>query len=93
VVEGFEKVRVSNPAGCIDPDAAEAVVKAYRSGRPTLVLVDGEEDLLALPLLYHLGDRDALLYGQPGRGCVVVRGGVDVRRLVEDVVGEATRQT
>ncbi|MEM4417465.1 MAG: DUF359 domain-containing protein, partial [Nitrososphaerota archaeon] len=72
---------------------AETVVKAYMSGRPTVVLVDGEEDLLALPLLYHLRERDVLLYGQPGRGCVIVRGGGDVKKLVEDVVGEASSRT
>jgi uncharacterized protein (UPF0218 family) len=90
---GYETVRVENPPGCISAEAAEMLERALESGEYTMVLVDGEEDLLALPAIYLMPDDAVVLYGQPGAGCVIVRGGRDIRRLVEEIMLDASRRT
>ncbi len=90
---GYKTLRVANPQGCISAEAAEALEKALGSNEETLVLVDGEEDLLALPALYLMSDNSVLLYGQPREGCVIVKGGPEIRRMVEEIIEEASRLT
>lgn len=89
----YAVVRVKNPAGTITPEAAAAICRSIERGENTLVLVDGEEDLLALPAIYYMPDDAVLLYGQPGEGCVLVRGGSAARRMVEEILGEVSRRT
>jgi len=89
---GYKLYRVVNPAGCITPEAAKTVVKAVEEGGGA-VLVDGEEDLLALPAMHALPESGLLVYGQPGQGYVVVRGGPDTRKLVEQIIKEAMNRT
>ena len=47
--------------------------QAIKETRPTSVRVDGEEDLLALPLFQFAPIGSVLLYGQPLEGLVVVK--------------------
>ncbi|MEM1944827.1 MAG: DUF359 domain-containing protein, partial [Nitrososphaerota archaeon] len=47
--EGYAVIKVSNRAGSIAPEAAYAIAGAIERGVNVVVLVDGEEDLLALP--------------------------------------------
>ncbi|MDP7981997.1 MAG: DUF359 domain-containing protein [Conexivisphaera sp.] len=60
-----------NPPGLITRQAAEAVDEAMSCGSPARVLVEGEEDLLALIAIY-LGRGAIVAYGQPGVGIAVV---------------------
>src|SRR5713226_3333305 len=53
--------RVKNPAGVITLEAQEA-----------LIVVEGEEDLLALPCIVESPNNSLVLYGQPSKGLVVV---------------------
>ncbi|MGC8969084.1 MAG: DUF359 domain-containing protein [Conexivisphaera sp.] len=62
---------VRNPPGMITREAAEAVEAAMSEDSPARVLVDGEEDLLALVAIY-VGRGALVAYGQPGEGIVVV---------------------
>ena len=39
---------------------------------PVRLLVNGEEDLLVIPACIHAPANAVVLYGQPGRGLVVV---------------------
>ncbi|MEM2052127.1 MAG: DUF359 domain-containing protein, partial [Candidatus Caldarchaeum sp.] len=87
-LQGYAVRRITNPAGTITPEAAAAVVETVRAGHGAL-LVEGEEDLLALPALSVLPDTGLLVYGQPGQGYVVVRGGEPAWRLVRDIVEQA----
>lgn len=65
--------RVRNPPGALSLDAIESVCAALQSRRPTLLLVDGEEDLLALPAIACSPPGGLVVYGAPGLGAVVVR--------------------
>lgn len=88
-LEGYRVVYVNNPAGCITPEAAEAVLNAVEN-RSGAILVEGEEDLLALPAVWALPSGGVVVYGQPGEGYVVVKGCEEARRRVVEVVEAAT---
>lgn len=64
-----------NGAGTIDDLALAALREALTAPRPVRLTVDGEEDLLAVPLCEMCEDGSVVAYGQPGEGMVIVRVG------------------
>jgi len=68
-----------NAAGTIAGSALAALREALSSPRPVRLTVDGEEDLLAVPLCEMCEDGTVVAYGQPGEGMVVVRVGAGPR--------------
>lgn len=68
----FERsLSARNPPGTITREAAEALDEAMSLDSPARVIIDGEEDLLALVAIY-LGRGSIVAYGQPGAGIAVV---------------------
>jgi len=65
--------KVRNPAGTITIEAVEGIRRAFGGEKPARVLVDGEEDLLAIPALILSPPSAALFYGQPGSGIVMLK--------------------
>jgi uncharacterized protein (UPF0218 family) len=68
-----KELRCTNPAGTISKDAVKVLQDALKAPAPVRVLVDGEEDMLALPVFAMAPQGSAVLYGQPLEGLVVVR--------------------
>ncbi|HEU4605667.1 MAG TPA: GTP-dependent dephospho-CoA kinase family protein [Nitrososphaera sp.] len=68
-----KELRCRNPAGTISKDAVKALQEALKAEPPVRVLVEGEEDLLALPAFALAPEGSIILYGQPLEGLVVVR--------------------
>ncbi len=66
-----EVLSVRNPPGCISEEALEAVKRCVGCDG-VLILVDGEEDLLGLPVLAYANFGDYLAYGVPGVGVDLV---------------------
>ena len=66
-----KKFNLKNPAGMISKYAWGAVRDALK--KESAVVVKGEEDLLVIPTLLLAKNNTAIIYGQPGRGKVVVR--------------------
>jgi len=91
-LQGFRKLSVWNPAGRITREAALTVFEAVVGEVPTAVVVDGEEDLLVLPAALALPRKGGLLYGQPGRGCVLLEGSDESKHLVRSLLGQARLQ-
>ena len=50
------------------------------------IIVEGEEDLLALPLFLIVPQGSILLYGQPSEGLVVVKINSKVRKKAKDLM-------
>lgn len=70
-LEGFEVVKVHNDPGTISGEAWEALEKALEKEK-VQIIVEGEEDLLALPAIYLAPLGSVVVYGQPKEGMVVV---------------------
>jgi uncharacterized protein (UPF0218 family) len=66
-------IRVKNPAGMITEDAISGMRKAFLGKKPVRVLVDGEEDLMAMLAIAMAPISATIFYGQPGVGVVVVK--------------------
>lgn len=66
-------VEVQNPPGTLSDSAVSGVREALQGQKPVRVLVDGEEDLVAIPVIALAPVYALVLYGQPGEGIVAVR--------------------
>jgi uncharacterized protein (UPF0218 family) len=67
-----ERITVENPAAKITSELWQAVASAYANDHPTLIEVDGEEDLATLPAIVHAPKDANVVYGQPDEGAVIV---------------------
>jgi uncharacterized protein (UPF0218 family) len=66
------ELRCVNPSGVISKDAITTLQKALKLQPPARVVVDGEEDLLALPVFAMAPLGSVVFYGQPLEGLVIV---------------------
>ena len=72
-IEGFDRrVAVENPPGTLTRGLLDAIREGVDGDRTTLVDVDGEEDLAALPAVLAVPDGASVVYGQPDEGMVLV---------------------
>lgn len=72
-VGGFDHRRtVENPPATITGALLDALVAGLDESGTTLIVVDGEEDLAAMPAIAALPVGASVLYGQPGEGMVHV---------------------
>jgi uncharacterized protein (UPF0218 family) len=79
VIDGVERrslrdkeMLCTNPAGMISRGAVQVLHSALETPAPVMVIVEGEEDMLALPLFTMAPKGSAVLYGQPLEGIVLV---------------------
>lgn len=76
-----------NPAGEISEEAWETVRKASALRCSAMIEVEGEEDLLAITALLFAPEDALIVYGQPGKGAVLMEANVEKRHFVEDLIG------
>ncbi len=82
---GFDReVRVENPAATLSADLLEALVEALGSEERTVIVVDGEEDLAAVPAIAVAPDGTSVVYGQPDEGMVHVRVDPETRAAMRE---------
>jgi hypothetical protein len=65
-------VAVENEPATLSRELLVALVDALAADEPTVLHVDGEEDLATLPAILAAPDGAAVVYGQPGDGMVLV---------------------
>ncbi|MDY6777581.1 MAG: DUF359 domain-containing protein [Candidatus Nanohaloarchaea archaeon] len=63
--DDYQLRSATNPQGTVSDEAWDAVRQGIENGN-TLLEIDGEEDLLALPVIMHAGTDSYLAYGDPG---------------------------
>ncbi len=96
IVDGFEKrqkripssgdvtkVFCDNPAGEITAQSIDAIKDALKSKTPVQIMVNGEEDLLVLPVCMHAPQNAVVLYGQPNEGLVIVKVTPEIRNKTQ----------
>lgn len=66
-------VRVKNPPGTLTIGAIDGMKKAFGGTKPVRVLVEGEEDLMAMVAVALAPVSSVVFYGQPGVGVVAVK--------------------
>ena len=68
----MEKVSVKNPPASITEDAWNILRDSIMLKRKLAIIVEGEEDLLVLPLMAEMPLGSVIIYGQPYEGLVVI---------------------
>jgi len=72
VEHGLKEIHVPNMAATINAEAWLVLRAAVTLKRRMAIVVEGEEDLLVLPLLAEMPIGSVIAYGQPHEGLVVV---------------------
>jgi len=86
-IVGFDRtVAVDNPAGTLTHELLAAMRAGLDSDATTLVDVDGEEDLAALPAVLMVSETASVVYGQPDEGMVLVTPDGAVRERVRSIL-------
>jgi uncharacterized protein (UPF0218 family) len=78
-------VVVANPAATLTADLLGALRDGLASDEPTVLRVEGEEDLATLPVVLAAPEGATVVYGQPGEGMVRVRVDADARARVREL--------
>ena len=76
----------TNPAGEITSESISVIGKALNMEPPVRIIVEGEEDLLVLPILVHAPDNSVILYGQPNEGLVIVGITEEIRNRARSIM-------
>ncbi len=84
----MDEVRVRNDAATISHESRMALHDAVTLKRRLAVIVEGEEDLLVLPLLAEMPLGSVIAYGQPREGLVVVTVTGERRRWARDFMSQ-----
>lgn len=86
--DGFDRtVSVSNPAATLTADLLEVLRSAIVAAEETtLIEVDGEEDLAALPAILVVPEGGCVVYGQPGEGMVLATVDGTLTEQVDDLL-------
>ena len=74
---------VDNPAAEITPQSIEIIKKAFAMTPPVRLSVNGEEDLLVLPVCIHAPENSIVMYGQPNEGLVIVKITPEIRNKTQ----------
>lgn len=84
---GIKVFKASNPPGTITSEAWEVLEKIADRDERLGVVVDGEEDLLTLPVIKFAPIGSFVVYGQPYVGIVLVRVGEEKKREIDEIMG------
>lgn len=87
--KGYRVVRVDNPPGSLDSVAASTVwcgLRGYEAGR-LAVLVNGEEDMLALAAVLSAPLGGLVAYGYPRLAAVYVEATRATKAIVRSIIG------
>ncbi len=68
----FERYKIINEPGVIRASSIKALRETIESEKRWLFEVEGEEDLLVIPLVLYARVGEYVLYGQPNAGVVVI---------------------
>jgi len=80
------ELTVDNPAAEITPQSISIIKKAFTMQSPVRIFVNGEEDLLVLPVCIHAPDDAVVMYGQPHEGLVIVKITTEIRNKVQTLL-------
>lgn len=66
-------ISCNNPAGEITIESIAAIKNSFKSKLPVRIIINGEEDLLVIPVCLYAPNNSVVMYGQPNEGLVIVQ--------------------
>ena len=82
------ELSVKNNPGEISNESFELVKNIFDEKPPIRLVVDGEEDLLVLPVCLFAPENSVVMYGQPNEGLVIAEITNDVRDKIQKIVDQ-----
>ncbi len=83
---GEKTVSVRNEAATISSSMYNRIIEAWVSTATVKLVVDGEEDLAALPAILHAPEGATVIYGIPDMGLCLVHVDEGARSVVSDAM-------
>jgi len=80
------KLFCKNPPGEITEESIQVIQKAFSSEPPVRITVDGEEDLLVIPVCIFAPENSVVMYGQPNEGLVIVHVTPEIKVKVQKIL-------
>ena len=80
------ELTIDNPPAEITLQSIEIIKKAFEMTPPIRLTVNGEEDLLVLPVCIHAPKNSVVLYGQPNKGLVLVKITTEIRNKAQTLL-------
>jgi uncharacterized protein (UPF0218 family) len=77
-----------NPAGLIVANAWKIIGKALKEKKKIKIVVQGEEDLLGIPVVLLAPKGSLMLYGQPNEGIVIVTVNDEIRKFSKNILSQ-----
>lgn len=90
--ETLEKTGIMTNLSCDNPPAEitlqsiDTIKKAFISETPVQITVNGEEDLLVIPVCIYAPENSVVLYGQPNEGLVIVKITPEIRNKTQKLL-------
>ncbi|MBT5201570.1 MAG: GTP-dependent dephospho-CoA kinase family protein [Thaumarchaeota archaeon] len=85
-LENTTELTVDNPATEITSQSIDVIKQAFTLQSPVRMVVNGEEDLLVIPVCIHAPDNAVVLYGQPNEGLVIVKITSEIRNKTQKLL-------
>ena len=82
------ELTVKNNPGEISLESFNLIKNIFNQKPPIRLLVDGEEDLLVLPVCLFAPENSVVMYGQPNEGLVIAEINDEVRAKVQKIVNQ-----
>ena len=76
-------ISCDNPAGEITVQSLEAIKNSFNLKPPVRITVNGEEDLLVIPVCLYAPENSIVMYGQPNEGLVIVSIDSEIRKKTQ----------
>jgi len=80
------ELKVDNPAAEITPQSIDIIKKALSMQPPIRINVNGEEDLLVIPVCIYAPENAVIMYGQPNEGLVIVKIAPQIRNKTQTLL-------
>ena len=85
-IPNFREITCVNPPGEIKENCVREIKEILTSRVPTRMIIEGEEDLLVLPVCINSSEGTTVLYGQPDQGMVLVKVTQEIKNKVESLL-------
>ena len=84
--ENTTELFVDNPPAEITLQSIDLIKNAFLSTSPVRIIVNGEEDLLVIPVCIYAPQNAVVFYGQPNEGLVIVKITTEIRNKTQNLL-------
>lgn len=77
-----------NPPAEITDESITVIKEALGKKEAVRIVIDGEEDLLVLPVMLYAPENSIVMYGQPNEGLVIVKVNDMTRNRAKEILGQ-----